>query len=142
MGKSSRTVGCSIRSFFAMKDTLPRSLIATSWLSIANSALVTSVRATAPGDLFSAPLVAGLVALLQAGEPGLTPAQVEARLAATAVDLGAAGWDPSFGHGRVDAAAALAAPAACGLGAELAFLLPLLMALRSRPTNAPRSPRC
>ena len=84
----------------------------------------------ASGTSFSAPLVTGLVALLQAAEPALTPAQVEARLVATAVDLGAAGWDSSFGHGRVDAAAALAPPPVCGLGAELAFLLPLLMALR------------
>lgn len=82
------------------------------------------------GTSFSAPLVAGLVALLQAAEPALTPAEVEARLTATAVDLGAAGWDPSFGHGRVDAAAALAAPTGCGLGPELALVLPLLLATR------------
>lgn len=86
----------------------------------------------ASGTSFSTPLVAGLVALLHAAEPDLTPSQVEDRLAATALDLGAAGWDPSFGHGRVDAGAALAAAPkpSCGLGSETAFLLPLLMALR------------
>jgi len=94
--------------------------------------------AYASGTSFSAPLVAGLVALVRAADPTLTPAQVEARLAGSAVDLGAAGWDPSFGHGRVDARAVLSFTG-CGLGFELALLLPPLMALRRRRPPRPRA---
>jgi subtilisin family serine protease len=82
------------------------------------------------GTSFSAPVVAGLVALIRSAEPSLTPAQVEGRLAASAVDRGPAGWDPSFGHGRVDAYAAVATYGSCGLGFELALLLPAVLALR------------
>jgi hypothetical protein len=79
-------------------------------------------------------VVSGLVALLQNADASLTPAEIEQRLEATAVDLGAAGWDPGFGHGRVDAAAALdlGSSSACGLGPGLALLLPGLRALRRR----------
>jgi subtilisin family serine protease len=101
-----------------------------------------SVQTTSPsggyenvwGTSFSAPVVSGLVALLQNADASLTPAEIEQRLEATAVDLGAAGWDPGFGHGRVDAAAALdlGSSSACGLGPGLALLLPGLRALRRR----------
>lgn len=88
--------------------------------------------AGASGTSFSAPIVAGLVALLGASEPGLTPAQLEARVLDSAVDLGPAGWDASFGAGRTDAAAALGEGSGrrCGLGFELILLLPPLFALR------------
>jgi hypothetical protein len=55
------------------------------------------------GTSFSAPVVSGLVALMLAANPGLTVPEVEDLLASTALDLGSPGWDPSFGHGRVDA---------------------------------------
>jgi hypothetical protein len=38
--------------------------------------------------------------------------QVRRRLQETAVDLGAAGWDPYFGHGRIDLFSALNQPVA------------------------------
>jgi subtilisin family serine protease len=105
-----------------------------------------SVQTTSPsgsyengwGTSFSAPLVSGLVALLQAAKPAMTPAQVEQRLEDTAVDLGATGWDPGFGHGRIDAAAALdfGSSPACGLGPGLALVLPGLLAAR-RARRAP-----
>jgi subtilisin family serine protease len=64
---------------------------------------------TVSGTSFSSPLVAGIAALVWSVDPGLTPAQVEALLKETAVDLGATGWDDRFGAGRVDAAAAVGA---------------------------------
>ncbi|MCC5887194.1 MAG: S8 family serine peptidase [Gammaproteobacteria bacterium] len=64
---------------------------------------------SASGTSFSSPVTAAVAALVKAANPALTPDQVEQILYSTAVDLGAAGWDPYFGWGRVDAAAAVAA---------------------------------
>jgi bacillopeptidase F len=60
------------------------------------------------GTSFSAPEVAGVVALLRGAVPTATAAEVEAALAATAHDLGAEGPDPDTGYGLVDAVAAYA----------------------------------
>jgi hypothetical protein len=61
------------------------------------------------GTSFAAPVAAGTAALLMSARPDLSAAQVESLLYSTAQDLGSAGRDPQFGHGRVDAAAAVAA---------------------------------
>jgi serine protease len=63
----------------------------------------------ANGTSMAAPHVAGVAALLLSVNPALTPEQVRDILTATAQDLGPHGYDLEFGHGRVDAAAALAA---------------------------------
>lgn len=65
--------------------------------------------ASVSGTSFSAPIAAGTAALVMAANPGLTNTQVEQILFSTAVDLGVAGRDIHFGHGRVDAGAAVAA---------------------------------
>jgi subtilisin family serine protease len=52
---------------------------------------------------------AGVVALLLEARPGATPAQIAQVLYSTARDRGAAGWDPFYGEGIVDAYAALLA---------------------------------
>jgi subtilisin family serine protease len=59
------------------------------------------------GTSFAAPHVTGALALLLSAGRGLTAAQALAVLEATAVDLGAAGRDDRFGHGLVDAWAAM-----------------------------------
>jgi subtilisin family serine protease len=59
------------------------------------------------GTSFSSPVTAGVVALIMSANPHLSPAEVEGILKASAVDLGPAGWDNKFGHGRVNAAAAV-----------------------------------
>jgi subtilisin family serine protease len=64
---------------------------------------------TVQGTSFASPCVAGVVALMMSANPTLGPAQWENLLLSTTVDLGTAGWDPIFGHGRVDAASAVAA---------------------------------
>ncbi len=60
------------------------------------------------GTSFSSPAVAGVVALIMATNPYLTPEEVEAVLEQSADDLiEGADWHPYFGHGRVNAAAAV-----------------------------------
>lgn len=61
------------------------------------------------GTSFSAPITAGVAALVISENPALTSAQVANILFSTSVDLGAAGRDIYYGYGRVDAAAAVAA---------------------------------
>jgi subtilisin len=63
------------------------------------------------GTSMASPHVAGTAALILAAHPDWTNDQVRAQLQATADDLGAAGWDPQYGFGLVDAAEAAAGPA-------------------------------
>lgn len=59
------------------------------------------------GTSFSAPVVAGVAALVISVNPSLTALQVQNALKQSADDLGPAGWDPSYGWGRVNAARAV-----------------------------------
>ncbi|MDR1014981.1 MAG: InlB B-repeat-containing protein [Coriobacteriales bacterium] len=59
------------------------------------------------GTSMAAPVVSGVAALLFAQDPTLTPAQAQQVLYGTAVDLGDPGKDTYYGHGLVDAYAAL-----------------------------------
>ncbi len=61
------------------------------------------------GTSFSSPATAAVVALVMARNPSLTPAQVDSIITSSSTDLGTPGQDIYFGHGRVDAAAAVAA---------------------------------
>ncbi len=63
------------------------------------------------GTSQAAPQVAALAALLLSKGVTSTAASTLARLGATATDLGAAGRDPLYGLGMINAAAALGAPA-------------------------------
>ena len=62
------------------------------------------------GTSFAAPIVSGVAALVRAQHPGWSPGQIEARLAETAQDRGPAGHDSFYGHGLLDAYAALGGP--------------------------------
>lgn len=68
----------------------------------------------ASGTSFAAPQVAAAAALLKAQDPMRGPSQIEELLASTARDLGSAGRDNLYGHGLLDAAAALGATATSG----------------------------
>ncbi|MFT5150612.1 MAG: serine protease [Planctomycetota bacterium] len=59
------------------------------------------------GTSMAAPHVAGVAALMLAIDPDLTPGQIESFLTQTATDLGAPGRDDIFGHGLVNAFAAV-----------------------------------
>jgi len=59
------------------------------------------------GTSAAAPVVAGVYALMMSANPALQPAALDNALVSTALDLGTAGYDQYFGHGRVNAAAAV-----------------------------------
>lgn len=61
------------------------------------------------GTSFSAPIVSGVLALMFAANPNLTPMQAEQALKLTATDLGPVGFDSSYGWGLVNTPAAIAA---------------------------------
>lgn len=63
--------------------------------------------ASISGTSQASPVVAGIVAMMKAKQPGLTPAKARQALMSTAVDLGKKGFDEDFGAGRVDALKAL-----------------------------------
>ncbi len=60
------------------------------------------------GTSMATPHLAGVAALVLSAWPTDTPDQVETALLSTAIDLGTPGRDDVFGHGRVNAAAAVA----------------------------------
>lgn len=59
------------------------------------------------GTSMASPMVAGLAALLLSKNPKLTAEEVRDIIEASATDLGEKGWDPKFGHGRIDVYKAL-----------------------------------
>jgi len=63
----------------------------------------------ASGTSVASPVAAGVAALTFATNAALKGADVESILFATAIDLGSTGRDTYYGHGRVDAARAVAA---------------------------------
>jgi subtilisin family serine protease len=60
------------------------------------------------GTSFATPIVSGVAALMRSKDPTLTPEEAKTILIETAMDLGPGGDDNTFGHGLVDAQAALA----------------------------------
>lgn len=64
------------------------------------------------GTSMASPLVAGLVGLMKAVRPDLSPDEVETILKGTARDLGSPGADPQFGAGLINASSAVAGAAA------------------------------
>jgi subtilisin family serine protease len=61
------------------------------------------------GTSYSAPQVSGVIALMKQKKPKMKPGRVRRILFKTAIDLGASGADKVFGHGLVDAFAAVQA---------------------------------
>jgi len=66
------------------------------------------------GTSYSAPIVAGVAALVMSANPSLSADQVQNIVKQSADDLGATGWDPVYGTGRVNAARAVSMAAAGG----------------------------
>jgi len=59
------------------------------------------------GTSFSSPLAAGIAALMVAANPNITVSELENGIFSTTVDIGVVGNDNVFGHGLIDAAAAV-----------------------------------
>jgi hypothetical protein len=82
-------------------------------VSAPGAGIITTVRGggygSVSGTSFSAPIVAGVVALMLSANPGLGAAAIEQMLQDSADDLGTAGWDRDYGFGRVNAYRAVAA---------------------------------
>jgi hypothetical protein len=62
---------------------------------------------TIDGTSFASPYTAGVAALVLSVDPTLSPDELENILATTAVDYGNGGYDTTYGHGFVNAKAAL-----------------------------------
>lgn len=90
---------------------------------------------SASGTSYSAPIAAGVIALMMAANPALSPEDVQNLLFSTATDLGAAGRDIYYGHGRVDAASAVAA-AAAAVGSGPVDSQPPVVSITSPVANA------
>ena len=72
------------------------------------------------GTSFATPYSGGVAALIVSQNPSFNAFQVEIRMQQTCVDLGAAGYDTTFGWGFVNACTALTqadCPDTCGAGA-------------------------
>lgn len=59
------------------------------------------------GTSAACPQVSGVAALILSVNPALTEAQVRSIIQTTATDMGAAGFDNTFGYGRINASAAV-----------------------------------
>ena len=70
------------------------------------------------GTSFASPIVAGVAALILSTNPSLTAQQVQSILAQNADDLGAPGWDSTYGNGRINAGRAVTAAQAGGVSSD------------------------
>lgn len=61
------------------------------------------------GTSVACPLVGGIASLVISADPTLTPAEVKSILQSSSEDLGVPGFDPLYGHGRVNAHRAVGA---------------------------------
>ncbi|MNX58911.1 Thermostable alkaline protease precursor [compost metagenome] len=84
-----------------------------SWISV--GAPGHNILSTIPGNKYAVysgtsmatPYAAGLAALVKDTFPSLTANQIRERIEKSADDVGTAGFDKMFGHGRINAAAAV-----------------------------------
>ncbi|GAA3902968.1 type VII secretion-associated serine protease mycosin [Actinoplanes auranticolor] len=88
---------------------------------------------TGTGTSDSAAIVSGAAALLRSKYPNMSAAEVVERLESTAVDKGAPGVDPDYGHGIIDIVAALSDPAS----SPAASAAPAPTATTAAPAPAP-----
>jgi serine protease len=92
------------------------------------------------GTSMATPHVAGLAALLLGEDPTLTPDQVRGYIESTARDRGAAGWDPAYGWGEIDAnAAVLALKGLGGTPTATSTNTPVPTATDTPPAGTPTS---
>lgn len=61
------------------------------------------------GTSMACPHVSGVIGLMLSANPDLTPGEIRQILTSTATDLGEPGWDEEYGHGLINALAAVQA---------------------------------
>ncbi len=89
------------------------------------------------GTSMACPHAAGVAALMLAVNPTLTPAQLEQIMTSTAVDLGTAGKDKIYGHGLINAyAAVLNAQGGVGSGTPVLGLSTTTVSLTVSTTSS------
>jgi serine protease len=84
------------------------------------------------GTSMAAPHVSGVCALMLAASPGLSPTAIRNKLASTAIDLGQPGKDIYYGHGLVNAYAAVISALE---GTQNPVLYPFPRSLKLEGTN-------
>lgn len=87
------------------------------------------------GTSMACPHAAGVAALLLAVDPALTPAEIETILEVTANDLGPVGRDDTYGHGLIDAHAAVLAAQGGVTDTPLLLLSPTSMSFGASRTD-------
>jgi subtilisin family serine protease len=93
------------------------------WMSSIYSTLPGSNYGGLYGTSMATPYVSGLAALLLSISPGSTQSQVRDMIQSSADDLGPAGWDQEFGHGRINAWRALEPFGLAASPAQISFLV-------------------
>ena len=71
------------------------------------------------GTSYAVPFGSAAAAILRSTHPELSAAQVESKLTQSALDLGEAGWDTTYGWGLVQAGTLCPAPDGLGPSAKL-----------------------
>lgn len=104
--RGDRIARSSGRGPVAGRDGIDKPDVVAPGVSIA-SALPSGGYGTKSGTSMASPHLAGVVALLLQAHPSLTRDELHEALTSTAVDLGDSGYDHDYGHGRIDAVAAL-----------------------------------
>jgi len=89
---------------------------------------------TGTGTSDSAAIVSGAAALIRSKYPNMSAAEVVERLESTAIDKGAPGVDPDYGHGIIDIVAALSGGTSPGSSASAT---PSGTTAASAPATAP-----
>jgi subtilisin family serine protease len=90
-------VSISLDEGLYLKDQIQSRATSTTVLNTTGNLAILS------GTSMASPHAAGVAALILSKNPGLSPTQVRGILRGSSVDLGTPGWDPVFGHGRVNA---------------------------------------
>ncbi len=90
-------VSISLDEGLYLKDQIDSRATSTTVLNTTGNLAILS------GTSMASPHAAGVAALVLSKNPRLTPPQVRSVLRSSANDLGTPGWDPVFGHGRVNA---------------------------------------
>jgi subtilisin len=90
-------VSISLEDGLYLRDQISSRPTQTTLINVAGNLAMLS------GTSMASPHAAGVAALVLSRNPALTPDQVRAVLRRSSKDLGAPGWDPLFGYGRVNA---------------------------------------